>query len=1168
MTYVPLRVHGWHSLLTGVDSPGALLARGAKLGLEALALTDVDTLSGLVDFLRAAERLGGPRPIVGAELTDPTGAPGRVVALVRDAAGYRNLCRLVSARRLGDDPGDPEAYADPERTLRGPEDFDLVLDATRFREGLTLLVDHPRLVFALAGRVPREQLFVGLSPAGARRRARIPGSEGRWRETEVSDDGGLEDPKVPPPARAAAALDLLRAARATGLATLALPDVYAATTAGRGHHRVRTAIKHNALVEDLPESWLAEPPLHLLAADELRAAFADVAAPRDVERMLGRTRELAEDCRFTPPLGGVLFPEVELAADETPYSRLCNLAFTGAALRYRPLRPEVVRRLDRELTAIDELGYAPYFLLVKRIANFARERGIPCVGRGSAADSLVAYCLDLTDADPLRYRLPFERFLNPARKDRPDIDLDFCWRRRDEVIEHVWDAFGPERTAMISTLGCFGLRSAFREAALAAGVPPVEVNHWSRRLPWAVSNAGSEATGFDGTVQQADDGPEEPVADVAEDERPLLATLPDGLARNSLARAFASTPECRDFPFDDPRLARVLHVAAALVDAPRHLGLHPGGVVVAPGAITDVLPCQRAAKGVVVTQLDKDGVEALGLVKMDLLGNRALTVIDDCLRALRAREVEVDPYGAPEDDPATARTLAEGRTLGCFQVESPGMRNLLQQIAAGTMDDVIQSVALIRPGPASSGMKDAFVRRFRGHEPPTPPHALLTELLHDTHGVMLYQEDVMQAAVAMAGMDLAQADVLRRALAKRRQGELHELERRFHAGCHARGVERADAARVWELISNFASFGFCKAHAVTYGRIAWRTVYLKTHHPAAYLAAFLESRTGYYETRVYVEEARRLGVPILPPDVNRSAVGFSLEWEDARPALRVGLDRVKGLTERTRDALVAERAVRPFLSLPDLLTRTGARTDELEHLIQCGACDAFDRTRPEMMWRLHLLVTPARRPPRDADAPALDPGLLAACRGTPEQRARQAATGGWAEAGLGLGSSALERGDTAALFPEPETPALALPRLPELDAATRGRLELTLLGLTVARHPTTLFPCEGEERARESAAGGGERPPRTIACRELTSFVGLRVSLRGWLAASRRVRTADARWMRFLTLEDETGLAEVVLFADAYERWGGRLTNRGPFLVSGTVEDQLGARTLHAERIW
>ncbi|MBK7874163.1 MAG: DNA polymerase III subunit alpha [Planctomycetes bacterium] len=1339
--YAPLRVHGHHSMLTGVDSPAALVARARELGFEALALCDVDTIAGVVEFLNAVRaanedgaRAAPLRAIVGAELSDPSGTPGRVVALVENETGWRNLCKLVSARHLGDDPGRPGARLD------GPGHFRLADQVVRHREGLIFLVDHPRLLVQLTGRVDARSLFAAIAPAALARKtarvsaplprnaalearstrtiaapnrgdendglgtrgpdaresdarraadaadaadaardddARCAAAEAAQRENaaprgtsappgaspaephypssrrdehgelvalaprraprdaeepddalraeraasarfgiqaERASDDELDPPKTPPPARAVPVEELLLAARAAGVATLAVPDVYCARAEGLADHRVRVAIKHNALVHDLPDAWIAETPAHLLASDEMAALYAglrDVPGPFEragdgVIGALERTLAVAERCTFTPRLGGILFPKIELARGATAYSELAGFAFDGARARYEPLKPEVVRRLDYELATIDQLGFAPYFLLVKQIADFARERGIPCVGRGSAADSLVAYCLRLTDADPLRYRLTFERFLNPSRKDRPDIDLDFCWRRRDEVLTHVYELFGLERTAMISTLNRCGVRAAFREAALALGLPPAEVNGWSRRLPYyfAAPEDGDETDAREAELGLA--LPPKFDAQSAERAAAARAALPPKLRANPLARLFAESPEAAGFPFDDARWTRALELAARLVDTPRHYGLHPGGVVVAPNAITDVVACQRAKKGVIVTQLDKDAVEAIGLVKMDLLGNRVLTTLDDCLAMLRARGVEPDLEALAEDDPATQATLRAGRTIGCFQVESPGMRNLLQQIGARTMDDVIQSVALIRPGPAGSGMKDAYVRRFNQLEEPTPPHPRLTDVLWETRGVMLYQEDVMQAAARVAGMDLAEADLLRRALQKRRAHELGPLCERFLAGAAEQGIERTDALSVWDLIANFASFGFCKAHAVTYGRIAYRAVWLKTHHPAEYLASFLASETGYYDARVYVEEARRLGVAILGPDVNKSGATFTVEYELGRGAhthdsaehrvpasgsrtqagalaagLRVGLRQVKGLSERTLDAVLAARAEHgAFVSLPDFLERTGAHTDECERLIQVGAFDAFDRTRPELLWRLHLLRAPERKLPRGAAAEEhgrLDPAQLAAARATPKKRekgaldAARAKSAGWRGKGLGLSNAPLARGESAPMFAEPEAPPLALPRLPDVAPRTRAIVEFELLGLTLDAHPVELFPCAADERipaAPRTRDGRPSHPVNPLPCGDLAAWQGARVTLRGWLAASRHVRTSDQRSMRFLTLEDETGLAEVVVFPDVYEFDGAHLAGGGVLCVTGRVENQMGACTLHAERIW
>jgi len=1169
--YVPLRVHGHHTLLTGVDSPRELLLRAQQLGLPAVGFCDVDGLSGVVDVLQAAAEADGPRAILGAEIS--AAEPGRLICLVESAVGYRNLCKFVSARQLGRDPGEHGA------DLGEAEDFDRIGCAQQYHEGLIYLVDHPDLLLEIAARVPREQVFAAISPASLQKSPQRVEPESRTRNAhlepqrrpvpkrvsfkESEEESELEAPKVPPPAVSQPAFELIEAARAMGVATLAVPDVYYACASGANDHAVRVAIKHNALAADLPENWLAEKPAHILSSAEMHALYAglpEIRGPFEASDCVSRTLDVAERCRYQPELGLTYLPEIQLAPDQTAYSRLCEFAFEGARERYRPLKPEVLRRLDYELTTIDELGFAPYFLLVKQIADFASSEGIPCVGRGSAADSLVAYSLGLTDADPLRYKLCFERFLNPTRKDRPDIDLDFCWRRRDEVLEHVYELFGADRTAMICTLNRFGLRSAFREAALVEGLPPAEVNRWSRRLPWSLFDEKSSS------------------GEVADDEIAQAQPEANLVVENPIAAALRATPEARDFPFEDRRWQRVLDAAEQLVDTPRHFGLHPGGVVVSPGPITDFTACQRAAKGCVVTQYDKNAIESIGLVKMDLLGNRALTVIDDCTRSLHEHGIEIDLANLCEDDPKTAQTLREGRTLGCFQIESPGVRNLLQQTRATNMDDVIQSVALIRPGPAGSGMKDAYIRRRRNLEPPTPPHPLLRDVLWDTQGVMLYQEDVMQAASAVAGMDLAEADLLRRTLQKRRLEELQDRCTQFLDACVAQGVERKHAEHVWELIANFASFAFCKAHAVTYGRIAYRATWLKTHYPALFLTSFLRSETGYYAARVYVEEARRLGVSILAPDVNKSEASYSFEHE--ANALRIGLGQVKGLTSHTLETILHERETHgAFLSLPAFLDRTGARTDETESLIQCGAFDSFDRTRPELSWRLHLLRTKQTRAPQTTGAARtspLDPGQLAAAQQTPETRARealraaQARTGGWSQAGLGMSGSKLRVGEEEQLFPEPEAPALVLPGLPDTDPRTRGKLEWELLGLTINAHPTELFPCPADERIAQfhSAAPTRKAPLNLKTCAALVHFVGGRITLRGWPAANRRVYTQDGRWMRFITLEDPTGLAEIVLFPDIYERDGHHLAGFGSICVTGTVADNFGACTLHAEKIW
>ncbi|MFT6041136.1 MAG: DNA polymerase III alpha subunit, partial [Gammaproteobacteria bacterium] len=477
-------------------------------------------------------------------------------------------------------------------------------------------------------------------------------------------------------------------------------------------------------------------------------------------------------------------------------------------------------------------------------------------------------------------------------------------------------------------------------------------------------------------------------------------------------------------------------------------------------------------------------------------------------------------------------------------------------------------------------------------------HPLLQDVLGETYGVMLYQEDVMQVAVALAGMTLGESDRLRRALSKRGGSELEILQARFMDGARQRGVETKDARHVWELIANFAAFGFCKAHAVTYGRISYRTAYLKAHFPVPFLAAFLASHTGYYAARVYVEEARRLGAAILGPDINRSGADYAFARLKGWPGLRAGLGQVRGLSEGTVAAILASRAADgPFLSLPDVIERTPAQRDEVEALIRTGALDAFDRTRPELLWRLHLLHGPARKAPRlghgerpldtmaleslgsshgdrvaetvqagRAGAAPASPGLFdgntgwggsggrlpfAASQAHSNPPGPTAKAPGSKQPHLAASPSPPQQPDLA--FPRRELGAAALPALPDPGAVERALAELELLGFSTSLHPVRLF---------------GDPDLSTVTpCAELDALAGTRITLLGWVAASRRLRGADGQWMRFLTLEDESGLAEAALFATANARWSHLLTDHGPFLITGTVEEQMGACTLHVERV-
>jgi DNA-directed DNA polymerase III PolC len=1036
MALLLARTH--YSLLTAPCSPRELCEEAVRRGHDHLVLADSNGLYGLWPFAQEAARVQ-LRAVFGCELVH---RGRRVVAIARDDVGYGSLCELLSARQL-------EA------------DFDLPRAAARHAAGLWFVCGDLALLPELAVRVPRAQLLVALGPDGEP-------------ATDMNDANDANDGrKAPDPGRRWPRREVIEAAEALGLDLVAVRDVWFAREDDHGLHAFFLAVKWNRALppgsgeDDVAAHLRGHRPAprtaHLPARDGPHARDGHGDQPAAVAQAAAviASCTLSFSRRRTP-----VFPAYAVPDGRSPAEFLRELARAGFAQRCPGADDKARERLEVELQVIEQMGFPPYFLVVREIAELARARNIDFVGRGSAADSLVAYALGLTDADPIRYGLLFERFLNPARTDLPDIDLDFCWRRRDELIDAVYERFGRDRVAMIATYNTCGPRAAYAEAAKVAGIPPAEAARRSALLPWHARSGLDMAA--------------------------VVASTP-GFYRKEVLPCAGE--------------AAVAAAAQRLLHAPRHLGVHPGGVVMTPGRIARHAPLERSAKGVVVTQYDMRFLEGLGLVKIDLLGNRALSIVRDCTTSLQRLGVEVpDLQRIAEDDAPTAALLQSGRTLGCFQVESPAMRTLLRQLDAGTMDRVIQAVALVRPGPAAAGMKDAFVRRARGLEPATAAHPLLAEVFADTFGIMLYQEDVIRAAMAVAGVDGTQGDTLRRRLAQRHGDAGVEFDAFVVAGLR-RGLPRPAVEQVWQEMARFAAYSFCKAHAVTYGRLAYRCVWLKARWPAAFLCAMLANDSGYFDKGVYVEEAKRHGARLLPPCVNAGEPGFALV--DAT-TIRVGLQEVRGLSERTLEAILgARRAGGPFRSLDEFLRRVRPARDEAENLICTGALDALGCSRRELLWRLSVACSP---------------------RGQQERAAAAAAGTLFADA----------------LLPR----AVSYPELPDHDPAERTRHELDLLGYALGSHPVDVL-WRGSSGTARARAG-------TVPCGKVEECRGRAITVHGWMVARRGHRTENGEPMVFVTIEDGTGIVEATLFPKVFALCGGELQGRGPYLVRGVVEERFG----------
>jgi DNA polymerase III subunit alpha len=717
----------------------------------------------------------------------------------------------------------------------------------------------------------------------------------------------LQDPAV--------ALPLADLGRRLSIPMVVTHPIFYLTPSQAALQRTISAIRLNSPLDRLPEGAAAPAGSHFVSSREMETRF------RGFRTALASAQEIAGRCRFDLPLGVPHMPTVPLPPGLSASQFLRQKAEAGALELYGRLTPEVRQRLDHELEVIAHMGFEPVFLIVEELLDFARKNGVPFSSRGSAASSLVAHCLGITSPDPLRLNLYFERFLNPARTTPPDIDTDLCSRRRDGVIRHVFDTYGSERVAMVGTINHFRPRSALGEAAKAHGLAPSIVHDLTAQLPY----------GFFARMQES------------EDEE---GSLPPSPFTDLRAR------------FRSPAYKLIFDEAEALLKLPRHLSVHPGGLVVAPGRLTDLVPLMRSGgKGVTITQFDLGAVEAFGLVKIDLLGIRGLTVLGDVAEFIALGAP--DRYSGlldvldstPAEDPPTADRLEAGGTIGCFQIESPGMRATLREIRARSQDDLMAALALYRPGPLSGGLKDAFVRRFKGLEEVSHIHPALAPVLGETYGVILYQEQVLRIAHDLAGFSVAEADLLRRAMSHFDPGrQMQQLEKKFVGEAERlSGVPQETGERVWEMMAAFAGYGFPKAHAASYARVSWRSAWCKTHFPAEFMAAVLANGGGYYSQRVYLSEARRLGLAVRPPHVNYSGRNFVVSSHaGVEKILFMGLDQVRDLTGHTIERILLNR---PFTSLEDFLARVDPRRGEAGNLARVRAFDGLGSI-PSILQRL------------------------------------------------------------------------------------------------------------------------------------------------------------------------------------------------------------------------
>ena len=807
--FVHLHVHSPFSFLDGAASIEELVQQAAALGMPALALTDHDNLSGAVRFVQAAEE-AGIKPVIGAELTLEGGH--HLTVLAASPAGYAGLSRILTEAHLGNERGQPRTSWDS--LVRHREDL-LFLSGCAKGEIPGLLY---RRRWDEAERV-------------ARRYAEALGRERFFLELQATELPGQH----------AVNRALVELAERLGVHTVATGNVHYAVREQHPVHDVLRCIAAGVTVNDPHPARPFNDQLHMIPPEEMARRFA--WHPQAV----ANAAAIAEQCRPALVLGKSRHPRFTLRDEhgrEKPVDAnalLERLAWDGARRRYGKISHALRRRIEEELAIIRQLDMADYFLVAWDVVQYAKQRGIRSSGRGSAADSVVAYCLGLTNVDAFKRGLSFERFMSVERGEPPDIDIDFEAHRRDEVAAYVFERYGKDRVAGVATYHTYHAKGAIREVGKVLGLPAEDIDFVAKRMPHVPADAIGRALRH----------------------YPELRPVAEELARDPLRR-------------------RWLELASALAGLPRHLGTHSSGLVISAEPLTDVTPLQMSAKGVPISQFDKDDVEALGLMKLDLLFLRMLAAVNTSTEAVRRRDPAFDYDQIPDGDARTYRRLRRGDTIGAFQLESPAQRALHPRLRPRDFEDIVASVALIRPGPIKGDMVEPFIARRNRLEPVTYVHPKLEPILKKTYGIVLFQEQIIEIARAVAGFTPGEADRLRRAMSSfRSQAEMDRIGQQFIAKAIANGVEPDAARTIFGYIAGYAGYGFCEAHAASFADIAYKTTYLLEHYPAEFYAALLSHQPmGYYPANTLLWEARRRGVGVRGVCVNRSRAEFAVEYGD------------------------------------------------------------------------------------------------------------------------------------------------------------------------------------------------------------------------------------------------------------------------------------------------
>ena len=1075
--FVHLRLHTEYSLIDGLIDIKALVRQCAKLGMPAVAVTDHTNLFSLVKFYKAAQS-AGVKPITGADVllynaAEPA-SPYLLTLLVQDETGYRSLSELLS-RAYRENQHQGVAQVMPHWLEERNAGLIALSGGRQGQIGRTLLAGNWEEARQLAGYwqgIFPDRFYLELQRTG-----------------RPHEDIYLD---------AAVAL-----ATELALPVVATNDVRFLHASEFDAHEARVCIHQGRVLEDPRRPRDYTDQQYLKSPAEMAELFADL--PEALENAV----EIAKRCNLRLTLGQNFLPQYPVPAGMSTGDYFAEASRQGLRERLAVRAPvgkdsleertrSYQERLELEIGVINQMDFPGYFLIVADFIQWAKQHGIPVgPGRGSGAGSLVAYALKITDLDPIEFELLFERFLNPERVSMPDFDVDFCMDRRDEVIDYVARTYGRDRVSQIITYGSMAAKAVVRDVGRVLGHPYGFVDRIAKLIPFEL-----------------------------------------GI---TLEKALQDSEDLRALYEADDEVRALIDLAQSLEGLTRNAGKHAGGVVIAPTDLTDFCPLYCEAGGDnLVTQFDKDDVEAIGLVKFDFLGLRTLTIIDWALQTINRQragrgEAAIDIAQIPLDDPAAYELLKSCQTTAVFQLESRGMKDLIKRLRPDCFEDIIALVALFRPGPLQSGMVDDYINVKHGKQQAEYPHPLLEPILKPTNGVIVYQEQVMKIAQDMAGYTLGGADLLRRAMGKKKPEEMAKQREIFVGGATAKGIDPAISGYIFDLMEKFAGYGFNKSHSAAYALVSYQTAWLKAHYPSAFMAAVLSSDMDKTDkVVVFIEECRNMKLALLPPDINRSEFRFSAQDDGV---IQYGLGAIKGVGESAiGDILEERRRNGPFRDLRNLCRRIDGRKVNrrvLEALIRAGALDSLDPNRARHM-------------------AALGDALRAA-----EQHGAMAASG---------------QDDLFGLSDEP-APASNEPAMPEVEPwpeAERLSQEKATLGLYLTGHPITAYErdithfisdrlgplAEKHDRSGGTESGYGRRQE-------------IRAVVAGLIVDLRTKQNKNGKRMAFVTLDDRTGRLEVAIFSEAFNRCREYLVKDTLLVAEGNLswDDFAGQLRLGAERL-